>query len=204
MKFLASLLLCLGAVAAGASAKADTARPGDGPARPADVALTSLADAYFDTFYFPENPSAATAAGIHRYDDQLEDYSRADVDRQVAALQRYQHRFEALDPSGMSERVRGDRELLLSNIRSSLLTLQTIRPWQKNPDFYSSGITASAFVIMERDFAPANERLRLLCAREKRMPAALRAAARQPAQPAPDLYRDRDRAAARYRELLPA
>ena len=136
----------------------------------------SLADDFLDNFYFPENPSAATAAGIHRYDDRLEDYRRADVDRQIAALQRYQRRFEAVDPSALSERVRGNRELLLSDIRGSLLTLQTIRPWQKNPDFYSSGITASAFTIMEREFAPANERLRLLCAREKRMPAALRAA----------------------------
>ncbi|MFI4869375.1 MAG: DUF885 domain-containing protein [Steroidobacterales bacterium] len=176
MRLPASLLLCLGAFAAGAAAPADTTSPGGSPAPPADAVLMSLADDYLDNYYFPENPTAATAAGIHRFDDQLEDYSRADVDRQVTALQRYRRRFEALDPSGLSERVRGDRELLLSNIRSTLLTLQTIRPWQKNPDFYSSGITASAFVIMERDFASANERLRLLCAREKRMPAALRAA----------------------------
>ena len=29
---------------------------------------------------------------------------------------------------------RGDREIVLGAIRSRLLTLQTIRPWQKNPD----------------------------------------------------------------------
>ncbi len=159
----------------------------------------SLADDFLDNFYFPENPSAATAAGIHRYDDRLEDYRRADVDRQIAALQRYQRRFEAVDPSALSERVRGNRELLLSDIRGSLLTLQTIRPWQKNPDFYSSGITASAFTIMEREFAPANERLRLLCAREKRMPAALRAARVNLRNPPRIFTADRDRAAARHR-----
>jgi uncharacterized protein (DUF885 family) len=71
---------------------------------------------------------------------------------------------------------RGDRELVLNNIRSTLLTLETIRPWEKNADTYSSGITNSAFVIMERKFAPPGERLRLLVAREKQMPAALAAA----------------------------
>jgi uncharacterized protein (DUF885 family) len=71
---------------------------------------------------------------------------------------------------------RGDRELVLNYIHGTLLALQTIRPWQKNPDTYSSGITGDAFAIMERKFAPPDERLRLLIAREKAMPAALQAA----------------------------
>ncbi|MGH8121994.1 MAG: DUF885 domain-containing protein, partial [Rudaea sp.] len=74
------------------------------------------------------------------------------------------------------EMTRGDRDLVLNYIHSNLLTLQTIRPWEKNPDTYSSGIANSAFSIMERKFAPAPERLRLLIAREKQMPAALMAA----------------------------
>jgi uncharacterized protein (DUF885 family) len=157
-----------------ADAPSAAALPGD--ALPGDAALSALADDYFDSFYFPSNPTAATTAGIHRYDDQLEDYSRAGVDRQIKALRAYQVRFEAIDASGLSERVRGDRELLLASIRGSLLELETVRPWQKNPDSYSSGISNSAFVIMERNFASPEERLRLLIARERAMPAALQAA----------------------------
>ena len=142
----------------------------------ADAALMALADDYFDHFYFPANPTAATYAGVHRYDAQLEDYSRAEVQRQIARLREYRQRFAAIDPLGLSERVRGDRELLLSNIDSTLLELTTIRPWQKNPDSYSSGITGSAYGIMEREYAPPAERLRLLIAREEAMPAALAAA----------------------------
>src|SRR5665213_2588546 len=89
---------------------------------------------------------------------------------------RYRRRFEAVPASGLSERSQGDRELLISSIRSSLLTLETIRPWQKDPDSYSSGITASAFVIMERNFALPDQRLRRLIEREQLMPAALQAA----------------------------
>lgn len=176
MKFVAALLLCLGAIPAGTDAMADTPRIGATAGNSADAALMALADDYFDSFYFPANPSSATADGIHRYDDRLEDFSRADVERRVKALHGYERRVETVDPSGLSERVRGDRELLLSSIRSSLLTLETIRPWQKDPNVYSSGIAASALTLMERNFASANERLRLLCAREKLMPAALRAA----------------------------
>jgi uncharacterized protein (DUF885 family) len=146
------------------------------PAGSGDQALQGLADDYLDHFLFPANPTMTTTAGVHLYDDHLEDYSRAEVDRQVKALHQYEQRLSALDPGALSERIAGDRELLLSSIRSTLLTLEVIRPWEKNPDYYSSGITSSAFSIMERAFAPVNERLRLLIAREKLMPAALQAA----------------------------
>jgi len=152
-----------------------------------DAALARLADDYFDQYYFPQNPTAATTAGIHRYDDQLEDYSRAGVERQIAALHAYQQRLENLAASGLSERVQGDRELLLSSIRGSLLELEVIRPWQNNPDTYSSGISNSAFTIMERSFAPPSERLRLLIEREQRMPAALEAAHANLRNP-PEIY----------------
>jgi uncharacterized protein (DUF885 family) len=150
------------------------------PARSADAAgdaaFTTLANDYLDNFYFPENPTTATADGIHKYDDRLEDYSKAATERSRRTLHAYATRFEAIDPAGLSVRARGDRELLLSSIRSNLLTIETIRPQDKNPDVYSSGIANSAFVIMERAFAPANERLRLITAREKAMPAVLSAA----------------------------
>ncbi len=142
----------------------------------ANAAFATLADQFFDTYYFPENPTTATATGIHAYDGKLEDYSRAGVDRDIAQLQQWDKRVGAVDPKGLDEQTRGDRQLVLNYIHSTLLTLQTIRPWEKNPDTYSSGITNSAFVIMERKFAPLSDRLNLLIEREKLMPAVLQAA----------------------------
>jgi hypothetical protein len=156
--------------AAAAPAASDAAGDAAG-----DAGLSRLADDYFDHFYFPTNPTAATTAGIHRYDSELEDYSRAGVQQQIRALHAYERRFEKIEASALTEPARADRELLLSSLRGSLLMLATIRPWQKNPDSYSSGIAASAFTIMERNFASPNERLRLLIERERHMPAALRA-----------------------------
>jgi hypothetical protein len=62
---------------------------------------------------------------------------------------------------------------VLANIQSQLLTLETIRPWEKNADNYSSACANGAFVLMERKFASPDERLRSLIAREKQMPALL-------------------------------
>jgi uncharacterized protein (DUF885 family) len=69
-----------------------------------------------------------------------------------------------------------DFEIVESNIHSRLLTLETIRPWEKNADNYSSTCANGAFVLMERKFASQDERLRSLIAREKEMPALLAAA----------------------------
>jgi uncharacterized protein (DUF885 family) len=63
--------------------------------------------------------------------------------------------------------------MVLSNIRSELLTLETIRPWEKNADNYSGTCANGAFVLMERKFASPDERLRSLVSREKQMPALL-------------------------------
>ncbi|MDR3389786.1 MAG: DUF885 family protein [Rudaea sp.] len=142
----------------------------------AEQAFAGVADEFFDGFYFPTNPTTATQTGIHAYDSKLEDYSRAGVDRQVQALQGFDKRVTAIDPKALDETTRGDRDLVLNYIHGSLLTLQTIRPWEKNPDTYSSGITNCAFAIMERKFAPLPERLHALIEREKLMPAALQAA----------------------------
>jgi len=132
-----------------------------------------IADQYFTDVYFHFAPTAGTEAGLHQYDTQLEDYSAANIQRQVAALHSYEAKVEGIEPSDLDASVAGDREILLNSIRSTLLSLEVIRPWEKNPDIYSSGITGSAFSIMERPYASANARLRSLVEREKQMPQVL-------------------------------
>lgn len=153
----------------------------------ADQAFRQLADHYFDDYYFPTNPSTATVDGLHAWDAKLEDYSRAGVDADVKALKAWEAKIAAVDPKALSGYVQGDRTLVLDNIRSTLLTLETIKPWQKNPDSYSSGITSSAFTLMERKFAPPETRLRALIAREKLMPAVLAEARKNLVDP-PKIY----------------
>src|SRR3984885_12547003 len=129
-----------------------------------------LAEQYFTDVYFHFSPTAGTSNGLHQYDTQLEDYSAANIQKEIAALHAYEKKVEAIDPSALDASVAGDRQILLNNIRSHLLTLEVIRPWEKNPDIYSTGNPNAAFVIMERPYASTNIRLRALVEREKQMP----------------------------------
>jgi len=137
--------------------------------------FAAVSDEYFDQVYFHYAPTYGTLAGYHQYDAQLEDYSRINIDAEIAALKVFEKRIEAIhsDSAALDLTTRGDREMVLSNIRSELLTLETIRPWEKNADNYSSICANGAFSLMERKFASPDERLRSLIAREKQMPRVL-------------------------------
>jgi uncharacterized protein (DUF885 family) len=132
-----------------------------------------VSDEYFDQAYFPYGPTGGTLTGYHQYDTQLEDFSRKNIDAQVAALHDFEKRVSAIPASGLDEMTRGDRAMVLGNIRSTLLSLETIRAWEKNPDIYSGTMSNAAFSIMERKFASPDDRLRSLIAREKLMPSRL-------------------------------
>lgn len=139
---------------------------------PADT-FRQLADEYFSEVTFKYGPTTGTLMGFHQYDSQLEDFSREGIDREIAALKEFEAKFDAVDESKLDLSTQGDLELVRNDIRGTLLTLEMVRGWEKNPDNYSSGIANSAFSLMERKFAPADDRLRSLIAREKLMPATL-------------------------------
>jgi uncharacterized protein (DUF885 family) len=137
--------------------------------------FAKLSDEYFDQVYFPYSPTAGTQVGYHQYDTRLENYSRKSINAEIATLKSFEQRIEAIQPDNAPVDFvpRSDREIVLGNVRSQLLTLETIRPWEKNADNYSSTCANAAFVLMERKFAPPDDRLRSLIAREKQMPTLL-------------------------------
>ena len=140
----------------------------------------SLVDRYFDES-FALQPSQATAAGFHHpYDAQLEDYSRAGIEKRIALSEKYLPLFE-------KEPQTGDRDWMISHLHAELVNLRDIRSWEKNPDDYSSGVTGSIFGLISRKFAPPEERLRDVIAREKQFPQVF-AAARANLKNPPQIY----------------
>ena len=147
------------------------------------LAMTSLLNAqtlpeqidhYFDDVYFKYRPSDGTQAGFHQYDRVLEEYSKASIDDQVAALHKAEKTFSGIAAKGPTEEA--DRDLVLGDIRARLLDFEQVRWWQKNPDRYSSGVSSSIFTLISRNFASPEERLKSVIARERQMPAVFEAA----------------------------
>jgi uncharacterized protein (DUF885 family) len=127
--------------------------------------FNALVDRFFD-MWFRYNPVEGTRAGFHQYDKQLNDGSRASVEAEIAELKTFLPEVERAARSS-------DRDLVLANIRGALLSLESIRMWEKNPDGYSSLATDAIFSIMSRNFAPAADRLKSVIARERLIPGLL-------------------------------
>lgn len=145
-----------------------------------------LVDDYFD-FYFKSEPTEATAAGFHQHDNELEDYSSAAVDAELAGLQKYLAKLDQFPKAQLPELAAGDLEFLRGQIQERLLELQTIQMWRKNPDTYTAGASNSIFVLMSRSFAPPEDRLRSAILREREIPKVFEAARRNLQNP-PRIY----------------
>jgi len=130
----------------------------------------ALVDRYFDEAVFPFGPTNAVQDGFHAYDNQLEDFSQATIQKELAESRRFETLFAVFPANKLDTEQLADREMVLSNIRATVLALESIRMWEKDPDQYASTASGAAFTIMSRSFAPADARLRSLIAREKLMP----------------------------------
>jgi len=101
----------------------------------------ALVDEYLDKVYFPQNPSAGTLNGVHRFDAEMENYSANGAKEEVSALEQFAARVEHFPTEGLSEVDVADKAMLLGMIRSELLTREQLKPLVKNPDVYSSGVS---------------------------------------------------------------
>ena len=148
--------------------------------------FNTLVDKYFD-FYFQNNPAEATQDGFHQYDAKLEDFSAAGRTQEISGLKNYLAQFEKLDRSVLPPDTAADLDWMISSIHAQLLELENVQSWRKDPDSYTSGVTESIFALMKRNFAPPEDRLRSVIARERQFPKAFEAARRNLQNP-PRIY----------------
>ena len=165
------LLLMMG-VAGVLAMAACSAAPEPRKAVAGDPAFNALVNEIVEDYY-KQNPSGATYLGIHTYDDKLEDFSRASITAEVARAKAFRQKLDAIDPATLTQDARLDREFLQHQMDSTVIQLDSVRGWEKNADVYSSTVTNGAYIIMKRDFAPATDRLKLVVARQKQVPAML-------------------------------
>jgi len=154
-----------------------------------DADFAQLADSYFTDVLFHYDPAQGTASGFHQYDALMPTFSRAEIQAATAGLRKYETAAQSFDPRGLSPAAAADRELVLAQIRGQLLSLESIRGWEKNPDNYSSYASSAVFVIMSRSFAPPAERLKAAIARERQIPRLFQSARENLKNP-PKIYTD--------------
>ncbi|HEY2435387.1 MAG TPA: DUF885 domain-containing protein [Vicinamibacterales bacterium] len=122
------------------------------------------------------HPTNASFDGVHLHDDLLEDLSRAAIDAQVRDLGAFARRLAAIDPTRLTEIERLERPALDAHIRSRLFDLETVRTWERSPQFYGDLLATSLSGQILFDYAPLAERARRVVSKLHQAPRLLQAA----------------------------
>jgi uncharacterized protein (DUF885 family) len=146
-----------------------SARAADGKS-----AFPAFVEGYFDA-YFAWKPSEGTAAGLHQYDNQLEDRSAAAFAKRIETVKAQQTQLQKIRAAQLSFDEDIDAVVLDGLINAELLDLETLHNWRNNPMGYISVPSSAIDGLMKRNFAPPAERLRSIIARLKQAPAVFQA-----------------------------
>ena len=159
--------------------------------------------------YHAEHPVQASALGLARYDDQLDDLSAAAFERRRRSDTAWLARFKGVDPTALSFDEAIDRDLLVARL-SERAVYDEWESWRHDPDAYMNPGLEGVFILFLHRLRPEPDMVRSAILRLRGFPAQLEAgkANLSPALvPALLLKRavNQARAGAHYtRELLPA
>ena len=142
-------------------------------ATPQDEQFQKIAHDYIEG-YLAANPEDATELGDHRFDDKLTDYSTESQARELARAKEARQKLEGLsDLSQLTGANKVDLRLLEEKIDSQIFSLEELREWEWNPLVYNQSLANSIYLLVARDFAPAEQRIANLRKRLEGIPAVI-------------------------------
>jgi len=137
---------------------------------PAQRSLRRIVDAHFEE-QFRRFPQAATSRGLHTYDDQLAGFTAAEqlawaafLEQELATLP------QQVDRTQLPLLDQADYDIFESNLKARILDIEEVRAWERNPNTYLSLASSSVYSLINRDFAPLEQRMRSAVARMARLP----------------------------------
>src|SRR5437762_5207589 len=142
-------------------------------ATPQDEQFEQIAHDYIEG-YLGANPEDATELGDHRFDDKLTDYSADAQARELTRAKEARQKLEAI--AGLSQLTganKVDLRLLKDKIDYQIFSLEELKEWEWNPLVYNQSLANSIYLLVARDFAPAEQRIPNLRKRLEGIPAVI-------------------------------
>jgi uncharacterized protein (DUF885 family) len=137
---------------------------------PAQAALRAFVDAHFEDS-FRRFPTQATQAGVHTYDAELRGFT---PEERAAHLAQLKAELAALpqqvDRSALPPLDQADYDILENHLHARILDYEAVRSWERNPNTWLGTASYSVFQLINRDFAPLDQRMRSTVSRMKQIP----------------------------------
>jgi uncharacterized protein (DUF885 family) len=116
------------------------------------------------------HPLFATFAGVHDYDDRLEDNTPEALEADLRRMRDDRERLLALSPDGLSQFERTDQRLFAAELDRWVREEEELRPLFRSPQSPVDWTLFGTFILLVREFAPLEERLASVRARAEAIP----------------------------------
>src|SRR5881398_2619404 len=138
-------------------------------ATPEDDVFQRTAHDYIEQ-YLRANPEDATELGDHRFDGQLTDYSSEARAKELATQKEFRDKLSAIDGSQLTGANNIDFRILKENIDYKIFQDEELKEPEWNPLVYMQSLANSLYLLVARDFAPAEKRIPNLRQRMEAIP----------------------------------
>jgi len=139
------------------------------PANSQDDAFQKIAHDYIEQ-YLQANPEEATELGDHRFDGQLTDYSPEARAKDLATQKEFRDKLNAIDGSQLTGANNIDFRILKENVDYQIFQAEELKEPDWNPLVYMQSLANSLYLLVARDFAPAEKRIPNLRQRMEKIP----------------------------------
>ena len=134
-----------------------------------DDAFQKIAHDYVEQ-YLRANPEQATDLGDHRFDGELTDYSSEARAKDLATQKEFRDKLNAIDGLLLTGANSIDFRILRENIDYQIFRAEELKEPEWNPLIYMQSLANSLYLLVARDFAPAEQRIPNLRHRMEKIP----------------------------------
>src|SRR5246500_4472238 len=134
-----------------------------------DDAFQKIAHDYIEQ-YLQANPEDATELGDHRFDGELTDYSAEARAKDLATQREFRDKLNTIDGSQLTGANNIDFRILKENIDYQIFQDEELKQVEWNPLVYMQSLANSLYLLVARDFAPAEKRIPNLRQRMEKIP----------------------------------
>src|SRR6059036_1695637 len=141
-----------------------------------NAAATSQDDAFqkivhdYVEQYLRANPEQATELGDHRFDGELTDYSAQARAKDLATQKEFRDKLNAIDGTQLTGANNIDFRILKENVDYEIFRAEELKEPEWNPLVYMQSLANSLYLLVARDFAPAEKRIPNLRQRMEKIP----------------------------------
>jgi uncharacterized protein (DUF885 family) len=134
-----------------------------------DDAFQKVAHDYVEQ-YLQTNPEQATELGDHRFDGELTNYSAQARAKDLATQKEFRDKLNAIDGTQLTGANNVDFRILKENIDYEIFRAEELKEPEWNPLVYMQSLANSLYLLVARDFAPAEKRIPSLRERMEKIP----------------------------------